>query len=320
MSNSVSFQIAYDGSALREGSISVRSLAPALMGLADLVDEAAKTSFGKTAQVELDIRATGQGSFVVDFDLIQTVNELLTSSDYEALRWILGVLGVSNVPTAVKGTHKGYLWLKKKLASSPAVKIEPATPPADQPHDELKTRFVKITFSDGTQYESYEDAIRLTKNPAADRALAKVLEPLEQPGIESFHAGEDVSSKENRDDDNTITRLEAIQIRNPTASFVETVIDHTVERALTIETPSFKENVMWRVSDGASSYLVKMLDDAFVEQVQNGDVSLNARDTLVVQLRSHQYRTEAGLKTDYEVIKVERHIPPGPSPQLKLSM
>lgn len=314
-----SFQIAYAGDALEAGIMDVRELAPAMLGLADLVEETATVTLGAKASVRLDVRATGHGSFVVDFQLVLEMAELardiFASDNYGAVNEVLAVLGLGGVSEL---SRRGYMWLRKRLAGKTVEKVEEISGSGPS----VAMEGVRITTTDGTVFEASKAALTLARSPRAREATAKLLEPLERPGIDSLIMGPDVQAPEGREEAVEIRKEEALRIRGSSEStYVETVADNVTERALTIQTPSFKEDVKWRVTDGASSYLVSMSDAGFVERVYNGEVSLNAKDILRVQLRVHQYRTEDGsLRTEYEVVRVLEHIPPRPALQFRLDL
>src|SRR4051794_33274663 len=67
------FGIKYEGTALADGRMAVRDLAPALLALGELFTEASTTLYPDRPTVALDIHATRQGSF--DVDLILTAAE-----------------------------------------------------------------------------------------------------------------------------------------------------------------------------------------------------------------------------------------------------
>lgn len=66
------FTVIYDGDALRDGSIDVRDLAPALLGLGDLVAETNREVTGGQVAVALRVRSEFErGSFQVNLEIGQ---------------------------------------------------------------------------------------------------------------------------------------------------------------------------------------------------------------------------------------------------------
>lgn len=64
-----SFEVRYDGEALRDGRMPVRELAPALLALSQLFSEASQLLYPSNEPVALEIQATREGSFIVDLVL-----------------------------------------------------------------------------------------------------------------------------------------------------------------------------------------------------------------------------------------------------------
>jgi hypothetical protein len=64
-----SFEVRYDGEALRDGRMPVRELAPALLALSQLFGDASRLLYPDNEPVALEIEATREGSFVVDLVL-----------------------------------------------------------------------------------------------------------------------------------------------------------------------------------------------------------------------------------------------------------
>lgn len=72
MPKKAAFKIAYDGEALRDHSMNVRDLAPALLSLGKLFDAANLALNGDKATVNLQVKAHSAGSFEVALELFQS--------------------------------------------------------------------------------------------------------------------------------------------------------------------------------------------------------------------------------------------------------
>ena len=77
-------RLSYGGPAVEDGSMNVRDLAPAMLAVGDLFDATNLLLNGRSANVEVNVRATRTGSFEVFFEII--VNALANPEFREALK------------------------------------------------------------------------------------------------------------------------------------------------------------------------------------------------------------------------------------------
>ena len=100
------FHVKYDGDAVREHSMDVHELAPAMLALGDLCREANTQINGENANVNLLVKANIEdGSFDIEFEFLQTLlsqmQTYIGSKDVKTAKDILEWLGIIGSPTAV---------------------------------------------------------------------------------------------------------------------------------------------------------------------------------------------------------------------------
>lgn len=282
----VTIQIAYDGSALRDGTMDVRDLAPALLAVGQLFDAANHTLNGDRAKVSVHVKATEYGSFSIVLDLIQSIYQYgttLLSSDE--------VVAALNLKELLFGGAVGLLVLIKKLKGGKPDKIE-----------RLSADTIRLTF--GTEvFDVPLRLLRLYQDLAVRDAAERIVkEPLEKPGIDTFKVIEGKA---------VVIEVKEADIKSfEKPSFEEkTLLNEVRKSAFSIVSLAFKEDNKWRLHDGNNQISATIADPEFLWKVDRNELAFAKGDVLVCQVRVKQSQTESGLKTDYIVEKVDEHIP-----------
>ncbi|CFB71428.1 TPA: hypothetical protein ACJCXE_004362 [Yersinia enterocolitica] len=296
-SDDMKFRIVYDGPALENHEMDIRDLAPALIALSDVFEEAAKTIYGKKATVTVKVNASFKaGSFGIDLlasspSWIKQAIEFLSGDPVSATLNLITLLGLSKV--AGTQTTRGLLDLIKWIGPRKVKSIH-----------KLPNRNVKI-FIDDEEEVFEEDVVELYKNYKLRESLQEVIaRPLEKEGIDSFAATLDEGKTFV-----TVSKREAefFYIERPVDSILS---ENTTEKALQVINVSFSEGNKWRFSDGSASFLAEITDEHFLQDVNSMKLNFSKGDMLLADLKVTQYMSGDAIKTSYEVTKVKKQINP----------
>jgi hypothetical protein len=278
--------IAYDGTALTGGVMDVRDLAPALLAAGQLCDAANASLNGDSARISVQVTATGVGSFEIYLNLVQSIGSSIVS-----LFTSEPLAAAGTIATLVFGTPagNGLIWLIKRCQGKKPTKIE-----------RLSDATVRLTI-DGETIEIPMHLLRLYQDLPVRIAAQKLIEqPLQKEGIESF------AVKHNKKSTVIISKKEAHFFARPEVPD-ETLIDDTRRSAYSILSLAFKEENKWRLNDGNNAISAGIEDEDFLKQVDSNQISFSKGDILICDVRVVQKQTDAGLKTDYTVLKVIEH-------------
>lgn len=285
MPKKAAFKIAYDGEALRNHSMDVRDLAPALLSLGKLFDAANLALNGDKAEVRLKVKAHSAGSFEVALELFQSfgaqVSHLLTGE------FVTSVINLKELIVIGSG---GLFWLVKKLRGKKPDKIE-----------HISEGMVSLEFQ-GETIVIPSSLLRLYQDAAVRIAAEEVLRPLNHDKIDKFIIKDnDVVTVE-------VTKSDAKYFTLPEIRD-EIITENVHEAAYSIVSLAFKDDNKWRLHDGNSTISVQMKDDIFRRKVEENLISFSKGDILRCKVKTTQWRTGDGLKIEYEVLEVVEHIP-----------
>jgi hypothetical protein len=287
MSDLAEFKIEYDGEALRSHIMDVRDLAPALLAFGKLFDESNRVLNGNKTTVKLQVKATSPASFDIVFQLdqsfIEQVTGLLTGDMVTSALNLLTIMGF-----ATGASTYSFLWLIRKLQGKRPTSIK-----------DRKDGTVEIKYDSETFIVPIE-LLRLYQDIAVRKAAQEILEPLKNEGIDTFKV------INNNVTVNVINKIDVVYYQLPEVHD-EVILESDKKAAYSIVSLAFKEDNKWRLYDGNSTISVTMTDDDFLYQVDNNLVSFAKGDILICEVKTIQYRTEAGLRTEHEVLKVVEH-------------
>lgn len=296
MSASIHFSIKFDGPALTSHQMDVRELAPALIALSNLLEEANRVAFPNSDEIRVQIKGNFKGgSFGVDLVALQNMADqivtMLTGSNASAASNLFGILQGLGMLGGAGGLIGLIKWLRGRKPST--IRL-----------DGDKTIFEIQTSEYIESFEVDLVAGKLYQSRVVRQTLAKVVKPLERDGVDVFACGQDGATV-------TVVTKADVPYFELAAEGVDVVSDTVTESVLLqIESAVFKEGNKWRFTDGASSFFAEIADDDFLARVESGDERFGKGDVLVVDLRRIQSVTDSGLKLEYSVEKVRDHRAP----------
>lgn len=292
------FQVVYDGYGLQDSAMDVNQLAPALLALGKVMEEANYSLNDNRAKVSLRVKASFQsGCFGIDFDVVQglldqTLN-LFKESQVASAKEIVEYLGF--VYGSGCGLVKFICWLKNRSIQE-VILFDDGTVEVVVDGDSIKLELKTIEL-----YRNFKLRVALEK---------AIVDPLEKDGIDSVAFTTDPD-----EGFFTVTKNERHWFKSPEQETQLLDESETITN-LQLVSISFKDDNKWRFSDGGSSFHAKILHQDFLNRVQQSEESFTAGDLLRVRLKKIQSMVGDTMKSDYEVLEVLEH--KKPSVQLKL--
>jgi hypothetical protein len=284
-----SFSLKYDGTALSENAIEVGDLAPALMALSDLIQEAnVITNQDRGGKITLKIKAIAPGSFNVDILALQTgwdaATDILTGKTATSIFAIMALLGIT--------AKDGLIPLFKALKGKKPKEVK-----------ELQNNTIEITGDNNqvTIINNLEYSLYIS--PTIRKNLYKVLKPLEKEGIETIEFSNEVS-------ETTKVSKSDLGYFQPSPSDDETLQESTRITFVNVSHVWLdNEAGKWKFKEGEStSWNAIVSDQTFLKKLIRGESSISGADTLKVKVKQTQYRTDFGIKSEYEILEVIEHI------------
>lgn len=285
---STTFAVVYGGPLLEDGSMPIRDLAPALLALGELFVETSVVAYPDQEPVSLNIRATEEGSFLVDLaihspDTWDQIVHLFSSNPITAL---------VNIKELVIGGGFSLFGLTKALRRKRIEKV-------DESH--VESGHVRLTLENGTVLEIPAEVWALYRNVRVRRHVKEVVNPLRRDGIEKveFITDEKITVSISQDEADAFDVPEQIEV--PLGK-------HETELVVQIASVAFVEGNKWRLSDGESSFYAAIEDESFLERIEAGE-AFRKGDMLRCHMLIEQSRVGESLRTEHHVIEVLQHIP-----------
>lgn len=296
------FKVAFDGTALRDGEIDVRDLAPALLALGDVVQAANRALNGDRADARLKMKATRRGSFeallAIDVSILSVLGDLLDSVSAHpdrvtAADALLDLLIKGG--SVLAGGTAGLFAVLKMLKGQRPDRIETSSDGTTT----IVHNHTAIVIDPRTLTLLNDEQTRKAVDRFAEKSLTG-------PSIDSVRIadGEGRTQVEIFESDR-----QAMAMPDPIAES-ENLPPEERKVWLRIITSAFRDGYKWRFSDGGEKPFAADVEDVgFVNGVLEGTISLSANDTLLCLISEQQSIGPGGLSKTVKVLKVLEHVP-----------
>jgi hypothetical protein len=282
-----SFEIKYEGDALRDGRMPVRDLAPALLALGQLFTEASQLLYPENEPVALDIQATREGSFEVELVLHgagAAWDQLSTHPMETAAALVLFkeiIIGNSADPSLF-GLIK---WLQGKRVIDESDGPEPGE--------------VTLKADDGSQVTVKPEVAGINRDPQIRKKAREVVEPLRRPGMDNLEIWSEGDSAI-RLDKNDVPAFEVPEIED-----AEVLSEQEIDVYLDVLTAELEQGSTrkWRFGGLGGTFWAPIEDAEFMEKFSHREQVLGVGDRLHAKVKIIQKRDPTTSK-----IRVERQV------------
>ena len=271
------FVLKYRGGRVDAGEMDALEVAEAIKGFAAFTQRIGTGIYGSKAEFETTVRGFRKGSFEIEL-----LYRLLSPEAAGAIASAMGPIG--DLVSVIKECFE----VLKHLEGKPPKTITKG-----------EGSLVYVENNNGVINQFNDVTVNLALDPRVGRATRDfVRAPLERSANEI----------EIVVDGTTIARAD----RSEADAFVpvdtsDTLIEHTHEVYVMVQTAVLEGKTQWKFSDGKISFTAPIEDESFLARVEAGRERFGHGDTLRVRLRAIQKQTAGKLKAEYVIEKVLEH-------------
>jgi len=282
----IEFSVIYDGESLRNNTMDVKDLAPALLSLGQAFDRANSLLNGDKAEVNLHIRALSPGSFDIALLLSQTLQGASSAISWD---WLTNA---NNLTALLIGAPVGTLSLVMLIKQLKGKKPK-----------QTETKDCIIFEVENIKLTVPKEVARLYNDKPIREQIEGVVRPLLKSGINK------VTFKQNKKE---LTEVNSAEVKYFSLSDdKENVKEYLIPRQrLQIASLTFKGG-KWCLSDGANTHWYSMDDKDFDMAIRNGKAFGMWHILICEVVMTQQLLPDGKLKLEYAVKKVLDHIIPG---------
>jgi hypothetical protein len=293
------FNVVFDGPAMAQHTMDVRQLAPALLGMSDVMTRAHQVLQMEGDPPRLQIRATDEGSFDValsltDTGLIGAVMSLFASQPASA---------AANLAQLINSTFDAIALVKRLGGTAPPASPAPPGAPA--------TTEIDLDLADGTRLRVRQGAVALAQDRTFRGEVRRAAAPLADEGVTEMRL-------------ETTSRAEPVHLAPADLRLFDGGTDNLPEpqtaemllQPVTVHLDGASRK--FRFSDGSNQFTAVIADEDFLQRIDRGQVRFAHGDSLRCNVLTRQkYGPNGQLQAERTVVKVldyTAHVGPTPLP------
>lgn len=284
------FSVVFNGPALRSGRMPVTQLAPALLALGEIFQDANARINPGQASVELDFQAVRPGSF----HTLLVLSQVAAGGQAPSLLAGTPATSLANLLTFITSGSGLFHFLRDRRNKQESGQ----TPVPNKPG------LVRVEYADGTYFAAQTAAVDMARDLRIIREVRDVISPLGRTGVDEFR----MEISDPNIPDLVISADDADEMAQlPADSDLPNAATLTLD--LEVISPVLTDDsYQWRFSDGIHPFTAPMRDPRFQRDVAAGIEPFTGGDVLRCLVQLNQVQTPTGrVQARYEILQVLEH-------------